>query len=380
MALALRPTERGNPSLTVRRNILQRPLLTRKERTRLPHKKAPPNSSFLRCLAVALLSSAAVSCTNCTVASSRKTQSELWQQTNQADFNAQTTEFDLSLGGSSKFDPFAPTPQEVVSQMLRFAGVSTNDVVYDLGSGDGRIPIAAAKEFGAHAVGIEILPDLVKKSREAAAAAGVADRVRFIQQDMFTADISPATVVTLYLYPRTALRLRPILLRQLRPGTRIVAYDYGIEQWPRDKEQPVEPPNEGTIYLWVVPANVTGKWKVSAKSSWFTRRTLTLHLHQKFQSIHGTATLGRQTLPLTKTRLCGREISFTVERPITRSRLQTLRFTGHADGHRMYGKVELLTPGSDAIPRATTLQWHAIRNPATLTAIDPPLPQRKNPH
>lgn len=139
-----------------------------------------------------------------------------------------------SAGQTRTLAPFLATPDDVVGRMLRLAKVGPTDVVYDLGSGDGRIVIAAARDFGARGVGIEIDPALVSKANAAAMAAGVADRVIFRAQDAMTADVSEATVVTLYLLAASNVTLRPILTRQLRPGTRIVAHDFPIGAWPPD--------------------------------------------------------------------------------------------------------------------------------------------------
>lgn len=146
--------------------------------------------------------------------------------------------------------PYVPTPETVVSAMLRLAQVKKGDVLYDLGSGDGRIVIAAARRYGIRAVGIDIDPRRINEANAKAREAGVANRVRFIRQDLFDADFSEATVVTLYLLPRLNLRLRPKLLAELRPGTRIVSHGFDMGDW--RPEQVVEVGNN-TIYLWVVP-------------------------------------------------------------------------------------------------------------------------------
>ncbi len=146
--------------------------------------------------------------------------------------------------------PFVPTPDEVVEEMLEIAGVTTADVVYDLGSGDGRIVIAAASKFGAHGVGIEIDPARVRDAADAAEQAGVSHLVRFIEGDLFTADISEATVVTLYLLPDVNRLLLPKLLSELRPGPRIVSHNYDLGDWPPEKTVGV---SRGTVYYWVVP-------------------------------------------------------------------------------------------------------------------------------
>ncbi|MBD1878409.1 class I SAM-dependent methyltransferase [Coleofasciculus sp. FACHB-T130] len=154
--------------------------------------------------------------------------------------------------------PFVPTPEVVVAEMLKQGQVKGNDVLYDLGSGDGRIVITAAKQFGTRGTGVDINPQLVQESRENAQKAGVSDRVRFLQQDLFTTDLSDATVVTLYLLPDVNLRLRPKLLKELKPGTRIVSHNYDMGEWKPEQVVQVEssPGRQHTIYTWVVPATI----------------------------------------------------------------------------------------------------------------------------
>lgn len=147
--------------------------------------------------------------------------------------------------------PFVPTSQELVVQMLKLANVSKNDTVYDLGCGDGRIVITAAKDFGAHAVGVDINPERIKEANENARKAGVTDRVNFVEGDLFTAEIRPATVVTLYLLPNVNLKLRPRLLKELKPGTRVVSHSFDMEDWKPEKEIEV---NGSRLYLWTIPA------------------------------------------------------------------------------------------------------------------------------
>ena len=150
--------------------------------------------------------------------------------------------------------PDVRTPPEVVIEILRLAGVGPGDTVYDLGSGDGRIVIAAARDFGARGVGIELDPDLVAESARNARRAGVAARTRFLQQDIFVADISEATVVTLYLSPEVNARLRPRLLSQLKPGSRIVSHDFPIADWPPARAINFKGPERNhMLSLWVVP-------------------------------------------------------------------------------------------------------------------------------
>lgn len=145
--------------------------------------------------------------------------------------------------------PFVPTPPEVVDAMLAIAEVTKKDVIYDLGSGDGRIVIAAAKKYGARGVGIDINAELVAKAKAAAIAEGVADKVSFIEGDLFEQDLSKATVVTLYLLPAINLKLRPTLLK-LKPGTRIVSHAFDMGDWKPEKTESV---NGRTVYFWRVP-------------------------------------------------------------------------------------------------------------------------------
>jgi trans-aconitate methyltransferase len=155
--------------------------------------------------------------------------------------------------------PYVPTHERIVTEMLKVAKVGKNDVLYDLGSGDGRIVITAAKKFGTRGIGVDIDPVRVKEARENAAKAGVADRVKFLQQDLFETDIREATVVTLYLLPEINLRLRPKLLSELKPGTRIVSHNYDMGDWTPLKTLQVRVPEDHTIYYWVVPTPGSGR-------------------------------------------------------------------------------------------------------------------------
>jgi predicted O-methyltransferase YrrM len=149
---------------------------------------------------------------------------------------------------------YVPTPQEVVDEMLALAKVTKNDVIYDLGSGDGRIPVTAAQKFGTRGVGIDINPERIQEANTNAQKAGVTDRVKFLNQDLFTTDISQATVVTLYLLPELNVRLRPQLFKQLKPGTRIVSHDFDMGEW--KPERTVQTKEGSTIYLWTIPKEV----------------------------------------------------------------------------------------------------------------------------
>ncbi|MBW4624879.1 MAG: class I SAM-dependent methyltransferase [Brasilonema octagenarum HA4186-MV1] len=159
---------------------------------------------------------------------------------------------------------YVPTPPEVVNRMLTIAKVGKNDVLYDLGSGDGRIPIAAVQKYGVKkAVGIDIDPQRIKEANENAQKAGLTGKVQFLQQDLFTTDFSDATVVTLYLLPELNVKLRPQLLK-LPPGTRIVSHAFDMGEWKPEKTEQVD---GRTIYFWTVPKQIPANLKQSTPSS-----------------------------------------------------------------------------------------------------------------
>ena len=192
--------------------------------------------------------------------------------------------------------PFITTPDEVTVTMLRMAAVTPRDFVIDLGSGDGRIVITAARRYGARGLGVEIVPDLVEKSRENAKRAGVADRALFREQDLFKTDLTAASVVTMYLLPEVNLQLRPALLA-LRPGTRIVSHDWDMGDWKPDRTETIDVPDKpiglekkSRVHLWTVPAKVGGLWcGPKAKPG-------ELAIRQSFQ--HAAARLGEVEFPL----------------------------------------------------------------------------------
>jgi SAM-dependent methyltransferase len=152
--------------------------------------------------------------------------------------------------------PYVPTPEPVVEAMLKMANVQKGDVVYDLGSGDGRLVITAARKYGARGVGVDINPDRVKEANANAREAGVTDRVKFVEGDLFEMDIKEATVVTLYLLPAVNMKLRPKLLAELKPGTRVVSHAFDMGDWQPEKTEVV---NGSTIYFWTIPAKAAAK-------------------------------------------------------------------------------------------------------------------------
>jgi precorrin-6B methylase 2 len=224
--------------------------------------------------------------------------------------------------------PFVTTPSDVVMRMLRLAGTGPADLVADLGSGDGRIVIAAAREFGAHGLGIELDPRLVETSRENAKAAAVADRAAFVHGDALLADISKASVVTVYLLPHLMDRLQPRFLEELHPGTRIVSHAFAMTGWKPDRAETMRLPgrhpgqgDESTLYLWVVPAATRGKWQ---GGEW------RLQVEQNFQEIEVDGTRGGRTVPITGARLSGRDISWEAD---------GARFRGRVEGERIVGEL-----------------------------------------
>jgi precorrin-6B methylase 2 len=179
---------------------------------------------------------------------------------------------------------YVPTPQELVEVMLDMAKVGKDDIVYDLGSGDGRLVITAAKKYGASGVGIDIDPQRIAESRENAKKAAVEDKVRFLEQDLFESDFHDATVVTLYLLGELNLRLRPQIFAQLKPGTRLVSHAFDMGDWEPDAQKTIEiNGNSYNAYYWVVPANMSGRWSVSGNKNGDLPRSVTVE--QKFQEI-----------------------------------------------------------------------------------------------
>jgi len=210
---------------------------------KLPHQ----SKSLALCVAIALTSSLIAGCST-QPAHTQAPATNTAGQTQSANSPAPSPTVKLDV-------PYVPTPDEVVAEMLRVANVRKDDILYDLGSGDGRIVITAAKKFGTRGVGIDINPQRIKESNENAQKAGVTDRVKFTQGDLFATDLSEATVVTLYLLPDVNMKLRPKLL-QLKPGTRIVSHNYDMGDWEPEKTIEVD---EHFVYYWVVPERTASK-------------------------------------------------------------------------------------------------------------------------
>jgi SAM-dependent methyltransferase len=256
----------------------------------------------------------------------------------------QPQEFKPEVGQAGKDVVWVPTPEALVDRMLRMAKVTKNDYVIDLGSGDGRIAIAAAKNFGARATGIEYNPDMVVLSNRSAQAAGVADRVKFMKADIFESDFSQATVITMYLLPQLNLRLRPILL-DLKPGTRLVSHAFNMDDWKPDEQLTIE---HREAYLWIVPAKVAGKWKLSVPAGNGVQDT-ELMLTQKYQNFGGKALAGSRESEVLEGKLNGAQVSFGFVDGNGSKRM----FNGRVNGVRMEGTTQT--------PSGTPLKWVATR-------------------
>jgi SAM-dependent methyltransferase len=207
------------------------------------------------------------------------------------------------LGQEGKDVIWMPTGNDLVNLMLKTAKVGPSDLVYDLGAGDGKIAIAAAKNFGARAVGIEFNPEMAALAQRNAKRAGVGDRVTIINGDIFKENFSKATVVTLYLLPDLNLRLRPTILK-MKPGTRVVSHAFTMGDWEPDQELDVG--SRG--FYWVVPANVAGEWSLNGIES---SNKATLSLTQHYQNIAGNITIGNKSQPILKAKLEGDKLSFS---------------------------------------------------------------------
>ena len=245
------------------------------------------------------------------------------------------------FGQASKDSVWVPTPERMIRRLLQMADTTQNDVVIDLGAGDGRIPIYAAKHFGARGIAVELEENLVRVAREAAASQGVAHQVRVIRQDLFEADLSTATVVALYISPGAMQRLKPRLLG-LRPGTRIVSHQFDLGDWEPDERIEVEG-RKG--YLWVVPAAVEGEWRVSIQGQDFR-----LRVERQHQSLSAFAERDGKKLQVLGARLRGDEVAFSAFDRDGEAR----SYTGRLVDGRLVGEAR-------AWDGAKSLRWSAVR-------------------
>ena len=250
--------------------------------------------------------------------------------------------------------PYVPTDEQVALAMLRFAHVGPHDVVYDLGCGDGRIVLTAVRQFGARGVGVEVDPQRLRECEENLRHLPPEDRkfARFVQASFFDIDLTDATVVTLYLLPKINVKLRPKLLWELLPGTRIIGHTFSMDDWQPDETLET---HGRTLYKWIVPAWVQGGWKcvVDGDAEHGGRRHMTLELERHFQRLTGKARIGGRTVPLGDGRILGHEVRFHVPDPIVNAGID---FVGRLEGKFLRGTWTL--------PGHATGPWGGVRLPA----------------
>lgn len=239
--------------------------------------------------------------------------------------------------------PYVPTPERVVEKMLDMAQVGPGDYVIDLGSGDGRIVIAAAKR-GAYGHGIDLDPRRIREARENAIKAGLEDKVIFMEGNIFNVDFSRASVVTMYLLNSVNIQLRPHLLKNLKPGSRLVSHDFDMGNWKPDQFFREE---TSDIYFWVIPAQVQGKWAWNIDGKSFS-----MSASQEFQEITLLMKDGNNVLPVTNNLLKGDRISFTAENP---SSDEKYIYSGRIEGNQITGIIQIRRKNESAIKN-----WNAV--------------------
>jgi SAM-dependent methyltransferase len=251
--------------------------------------------------------------------------------------------YEPSIGQAGKDVIWVPTPDKVVERMLQMAQTTPQDLVVDLGSGDGKIVIVAAQRFGARAMGVEFNPDMVALSRENARKAGVADKVSIVQGDFFKVDFSKASVVALYLLPDLNIGLRRKILT-MRPGTRVVSHSFDMEEWEPDELSMLDGKR---AYFWVVPANVAGRWSLALEGG--TTQHVDIGFEQEYQKLRGYAHVGEVLAGLRDARLRGADIRFTYvdAKGVRRA------FSGRVTGDRMQGEYRS-DPGTPG-------RWRAVK-------------------
>ncbi len=260
--------------------------------------------------------------------------------------------------------PYVPTPYEVVDAMLEMAGATETDILYDLGCGDGRIVITAAHRLGTRGFGVDIDPERIQECHTNALAADVEDLVTFLNQDLFETDFSQASVLTLYLLNSVNLRLRPKILEELKPGTRVVSHDFSMGKWEADQKADLMVDYRiHNVYFWVVPANASGKWRVNQPAS-LSSVPFTLNLKQEFQKVEGHVTIQNEVIRLKSSDLSGDRIAFAFDRDAPDSP-QTYAFEGRVKGHSMTGTFSI-----DSGAKRETFEFKAKRDPKTIRPVD----------
>jgi hypothetical protein len=260
---------------------------------------------------------------------------------------------------------YVPTPQNVVDEMLDMAKVGPNDFLIDLGSGDGRIVITAAKKFGTRGFGVDLDPVLVKEARANARREGVADRVQFREENLFSTDLSSATVITSYLLPEMNLKLRPTLMT-LKPGTRVVTHDYDIDGWYPDEEKTISVPGKDVgdpgksyIFFYIVPATIAGRWE-SLMQMGGRSVIYEFEFDQSFQRVTGDVRVDNRPVRLPLFEMRGERLAFEVDAPQGKH-----RFQGSVKGHTIQGTVTI--DGGKPLPWTAQLKR---RDEMRVSAID----------
>jgi SAM-dependent methyltransferase len=252
--------------------------------------------------------------------------------------------------------PYVQTPMQVVDEMFRLAELKKGDVLLDLGCGDGRIPITAALQYGIKGYGVDLNPERIREGRENAKEAGVEDLVEFHEQDLYETDLTKASVITLYLLPSVNLKLRPKILNEANPGTRIVSHDFNMSEWTSDKDSMIFAGEEAhVVYCWMVPANLTGDWDLKLEDS---SLDVKITFSQVFQFTQGKVILEKEEWKITEEDIKGDKISFTLLTP-----KDEWNFRGTVKGDKMSGYAEKETSGK-------LILWEAVRNPDTKQPLD----------
>lgn len=275
---------------------------------------------------------------------------------------AQDVPRDVREGSRNLDVPYEATPPAVVEAMLGLAGLTAKDFIVDLGSGDGRVVIAAARGHGARGFGVDLNEELVAIANARARRAGVADRTRFYVRDIFAADIRRASVVTAYLSPDVMLRLRPKLLDSLAPGARVVSHQHHMGDWRPDATRilTTRAGRDSVVYLWVVPAEIGGYWNWQIDHPRLSEEPLRYvgKITQNYQDFDGEVELGLQPMPIREAAVRGRRVAFSVTGEIA-SRIVRQEFEGRLEGNEIVGTARF----SGGV-REIVLQWRAWRAPA----------------
>lgn len=266
--------------------------------------------------------------------------------------------------------PYVPTPQAVVDRMLAMGRVTAQDYLIDLGSGDGRIVVTAAKKFGTRGFGVDLNPERISEANDSARRNNVSDKAVFYQRDLFDTDLSQATVITMYLLPRVNLALRPKLL-ELKPGTRLVSHDFDMGDWKADESVRMDAADkfsgaggDSDIYLWIVPARIAGSWRVQLPVSGKSQ-TYEVSFAQQYQQVSGTVRINGRAVKIENAKLRGDQLAFSFAAEVNGAAVKH-EFSGRVSGNEMTGQVAL-----SGNRMAARVEWTAER--VALTAVIPPM-------